>query len=128
MAIQPLVTVGDYALPEPSFYTSNTATLVDSARNVEGRMIGAVIRDNVAKIEVGWRYLTAAQWARIQQCFDQSRGGRFINRVMFYDQNLGAWVSKDMYVGDRNAGMWRRDPETGQIMGFTDPKFSLIEV
>ena len=49
-----LVTVGDYELPEPSTYSGNTSTLVDSSRNVEGRMIGAVVRDNVGKIELSW--------------------------------------------------------------------------
>ena len=52
MAINALVTVRGVPLPEPSTYSANTATLVDSARNVQGKMIGAVIRDDVAKVEL----------------------------------------------------------------------------
>ena len=128
MAFRALVKVGDYDFPEPSTYSGNTSTLVDSSRNVQGKMIGSVIRDDVAKVEISWRYLTVEQWARIQQCFRQSSGGKFINLVSFFDQSVGGWVDKDMYVSDRKAGMWRRHPETGDILGWTDCSLSLIEV
>ena len=128
MAIRALVTIGEYALPEPSTYNGNTSILVDSARNAAGKMIGSVIRDDVAKVELTWRYLTVEQWARIQKCFRQSAGGKFINRVTFFDQSLGDWVEREMYVSDRKAGMWRRDPQTGGILGWTDCSLNLIEV
>lgn len=128
MAFRALVTVGDYDFPEPSAYSANTSTLVDSGRNVQGRMVGSVIRDDVSKIEISWKYLTVQQWARIQQCFRQSAGGRFINLVTFFDQSAGGWVTKEMYVNDRKAGMWRRSPDNGNILGWTDCALSLIEV
>lgn len=128
MAFRALVSVRGYDFPEPSTYSGNTATLVDSARNVSGRMVGSVIRDDVAKVEISWRYLTVEQWARIQKCFRNSSGGRFINLVDFFDQSVGGWVTKEMYVSDRNAGMWRRDPKTGEILGWTDCRLSLVEV
>ena len=128
MAINDLVTVAGVALPEPSTYTGNTSTLVDSARNVDGVMIGSVIRDDVAKVELQWRYLTVQQWAMINKLFKQSAGGAFINSVRFFDQSAGTYITRQMYVGDRSAGMWRRDPKTGAVMGWTDCKLSLIEV
>jgi hypothetical protein len=128
MAFRALVSVGSFDFPEPSTYSGNTATLVDSARNTEGVMIGAVIRDDVAKVEVSWRYLTIEQWASIQKCFRESSGGKFINLVSFFDQTVGGWVTKEMYVSDRSSGMWRRDPQTGSILGWTECKLSLIEV
>lgn len=128
MAIRPLVKVGDYSFPEPSTYSANTSTLVDSSRNVQGRMVGSVIRDDVAKIEISWRYLTVQDWARIQQCFRQSSGGKFINLVEFFDQSVGGWVTREMYVNDRKSGMWRRNPTTGDVMGWTDCSLALIEV
>ena len=124
MAFRALVKVGDYDFPEPSSYSGNTSTLVDSARNAQGRMIGSVIRDDVAKIEISWRYLTVEQWARILQCFS----GSFSNLVEFFDQSLGAWVTKEMYVSDRKANVFRRDPNTGAVVGWVDPSLSLIEV
>ena len=128
MAIRTLVSIGDFALPEPSTYSGNTSTLVDSSRNVEGKMIGSVIRDDVAKVELTWRYLTIKQWADIQKCFRRSSGGKFINLVTFFDQSVGGWVTKEMYVSDRKAGMWRRDPKTGDVLGWTDCSLNLIEV
>ena len=52
-----LVTIAGYELPEPSEYKANTATLVDSARNVQGYVIGSVVRNDVAKVELKWRAL-----------------------------------------------------------------------
>lgn len=128
MAFRALVSVGGYDFPEPSTYSGNTSTLVDSGRNVEGRMVGSVIRDDIAKIEISWRYLTVEQWARIQKCFRQSAGGKFINSVTFFDQSVGGWVTKEMYVNDRKANLFRRDPHSGDIMGWVDVSLALIEV
>lgn len=128
MAFRALVSVAGYDFPEPSTYSGNTSTLVDSARNASGRMVGSVIRDDVGKVEMTWRYLTVEQWANIQKCFRRSSGGKFINNVDFFDQSVGGWVTKQMYVSDRTAGMWRRDPNNGDILGWTDCKLSLVEV
>jgi hypothetical protein len=128
MAIKALVTVGSYQFPEPSAYSGTTSTIVDSARNVQGVVIGAVIRDDVAKVELSWKYLTVQAWARVNKCFKQSAGGKFYNDVTFFDQTAGGYVTRKMYVGDRSAGMWRRDPDTGEVLGWTDCKLSLVEV
>ena len=119
-----LVTVAGMALPEPSEYSASTSTLVDSARNVSGYVIGSVIRNDVAKVELKWRYLTAQQWASILSLFTNS----FYNSVTFYNQATATYTTRQMYVGDRSAGMWRRHPETGAVMGWTDCSLSLVEV
>lgn len=123
-----LVTVGGYEFPEPSSYSANTSTIVNSSRNVEGKMIGSVVRENVSKVEISWKYLTIEQWARIQKCFSEADGGKFINSVRFFDQSKGDWNTKDMYVSDRKSGLWRRDSVTGAVLGWTDCSLSLIEV
>ena len=129
MAFRALVSVGGYDFPEPSSYVANTSTLVDSARNVQGVMVGSVIRDDVAKVEIGWKYLTVQEWAKILQCFRIASGGKFINSVTFFNQDLGEWDTRDMYVGDRSpGGAWRRDPKTGELLGWTDCKIALVEV
>lgn len=128
MAFRALVSVGGYDFPEPSAYSANTSTLVDSSRNAEGRMVGSVIRDDISKVEISWKYLTVEQWASIQKCFRQGSGGKFINLVTFFDQSVGGWVTKEMYVNDRKAGMWRRDPKNGDVLGWTDCSLALIEV
>lgn len=122
--MQALVTVAGYEFPEPSEYSANTSTLVDSARNVSGYVIGAVIRSDVAKVELKWRYLTAVQWANILSLFTNN----FYNSVTFYNQSTASYVTRQMYVSDRSAGMWRRHPSTGEVMGWTDCALSLVEV
>ena len=119
-----LVTVAGVALPEPSEYSANTSTLVDSARNVAGYVIGAVIRNDVAKVELKWRYLTAEQWASVLSLFTNS----FYNNVTFFNQATASYTTRNMYVGDRKAGMWRRHPETGEVLGFVECSLSLVEV
>ena len=125
MAIEALVTVGGYAFPEPSAYSAHTSTLVDSSRNVSGVMVGSVIRDDVSKIEISWKYLTVEQWAAIQQCFYGF--DKFVNEVQFFDQTTGKFQTKKMYVSDRSAGLFRRDPQTGKVLGWTDCSLSLIQ-
>lgn len=119
-----LVTVAGRELPEPSEYSASTSTLVDSARNVSGYVIGAVIRSDVAKVELKWRYLTVEQWANVLSLFTNN----FYNSVTFFNQSTGAYTTREMYVGDRSAGMWRRHPSTGEVMGWLDCSLSLVEV
>ena len=119
-----LVTIANTALPEPSTYSGTTSTLVDSARNVKGYVVGSVVRSDVAKVELSWRYLTAEQWASILSLFKKN----FYNEVEFYDQTVAGWVTRQMYVSDRTAGLFRRNPEDGAVMGYTDCKLSLVEV
>lgn len=119
-----LVTIGGYDLPEPSSYNAITSTIVDSGRNVEGKVVGSVVRHDVAKIELSWKYLTARQWADILSLFTNS----FFNDVRFMNQATNNYDVRTMYVSDRNAGMWRRHPETGEIMGYTNCTLSLVEV
>lgn len=119
-----LVSIGGFDFPEPSTYTATTSTIVDSARNVQGRVVGAVIRHDVAKIELSWKYLTAYQWSQILSLFTYS----FYNDVTFLNQVTNTYDTRTMYVGDRNAGMWRRDPQTGAVLGYTGASLSLVEV
>ena len=128
MAIRALVTVGNFEFPEPSKYSGNTATIVDSARNAQGYTVGAVIRDDIGKVEMSWNYLTVKQWADILKCFSISRGGNFYNNVTFFCQDTGDWTTRQMYVSDRKAEVFRRHPETGEILGYTGASLSLVEV
>ena len=119
-----LVTVAGVALPEPSEYSGNTSTIVDAGRNVMGVTIGSVVRHDVAKVELKWRYLTARQWADVLSLFTNS----FYNSVTFFNQATAGYTTRQMYVSDRSAGMWRRHPTTGEVLGWTDCTLSLVEV
>lgn len=122
--MQALVTVAGVDLPEPSSYSGTTSTIVDSARNVSGYVVGSVVRHDVAKVELQWKYLTAQQWADILSLFTSS----FYNSVTFFNQATASFTTRRMYVSDRNAGMWRRNPDSGEIMGWTNCSLSLVEV
>lgn len=125
-----------YAVPVPTTYDSNTATIVDSARNANGQMIGSVIREGVSKVSMTWAYLSAADWANLIKQFSSTHGGAFIRSVTFFNQETNSLSTKNMYVGDRNAGvLMLYDADTapssdliGLPMGYKDAKFSLIEV
>lgn len=119
-----LVSIGGFDFPEPSTYNATTSTIVDSARNVSGYVVGAVVRNDVAKIELTWKYLTAYQWSQILSLFSSS----FYNDVRFLNQVTNEYTTRTMYVSDRNAGVWRRDPVSGAVMGYTGASLSLVEV
>ena len=121
--IPALVTVNGVELPEPSSYEGTTSTIVDSGRNVQGKVVGAVVRNDVAKVTMSWNYLTAKQWATILSLFTAN----FYCSVRFYNQVTAGYTTRQMYVSDRTAGMWRRSPNNGSIMGWTGAKLSLVE-
>lgn len=123
-----MVSIGTFDFPEPSVYSGTTSTLVDNGRNTDGYVVGAVIRDDVGKVELEWKFLTVEQWAELLAKFSMARGGKFINDVTFFCQDTGDWETRQMYVSDRTAGVFRRDPETGAIIGYKGPKLSLVEV
>lgn len=127
-SMRPLVTVaGTPIYPDPWTYNATTSTIVDSARNVEGKMIGAIIRDSIAKIEMTWQYISAEDWANILKLFNESLGGHFINDVTFYNQDLNDWETREFYVSDKTAQIFLRRDD-GSIRGYTNPRIALIQV
>ena len=121
--MEALVSVNGFSFPEPSTYSATTSTIVDSARNVSGYVVGSVVRHDVAKIEMRWKYLTVAQWASVLSLFTHD----FYVTVRFLNQTTGYYDVRTFYVSDRTAGMWRRHPETGAVMGWTNCSLSLVE-
>lgn len=122
-----MVSIGGYDVPEPSTYSATTSTVVDSARNVEGYMVGSVIRDSMAKIEMGWNFISASDWASLLSKFSTAKGGSFTNQVTFFSQDSNAWETREMYVSDRTAAVFLRNA-AGEIRGYTGARIALIEV
>ena len=118
-----MVTVAGTALPEPSTYSATTSTVVDSGRNVKGYVIASVIRSGIAKVELSWNFISAQDWANVMSLFNKS----FFNSVTFFCQDSNKWEPRTMYVGDRTASVFLRNPD-GSIKGYTGAKLSLIEV
>lgn len=125
--MRPMVSIGTFNVPEPSTYSSTTATVVDSSRNAKGVQIGAVIRDGVAKIDMGWKFISAEDWASLLKKFDMKHGGSFYNNVTFFNQDTNDWETREMYVSDRTASVFLRRPD-GSIRGYTGARIALVEV
>ena len=123
----PLVSIGNFSVPEPSTYSATTSTIVDSGRNVQGVVIGAVVRDDVAKVAMTWNFISAQDWADLLAQFSPARGGSFYNNVTFFCQDTNSWVTRQMYVSDRTASIFLRD-SAGNIRGYTNAALSLVEV
>lgn len=125
--MKPLVTIAGHPIPDCSTYDGTVSTVVDSARNTEAVMVGAVIRENVGKVEMMWNFLTVEKWAEICALFDSTRGGSFTNSVEFFCPDMGGWITREMYCSDRKAGVFMRNPD-GSIKGLTSCSVNLIEV
>lgn len=121
-----LVSIAGHDIPDPSKYSGTIATMVDAGRNAQGVTIGAVIRDDVAKISMTWNYIDAQDWADIQGLFSPSRGGSFYNSVTFFCSATNNWETRTMYVNDRTDNIFLRR-EDGSIRGYTGAALNLIE-
>lgn len=139
VTIEPLIIGGEgFVVPTPSTYIGNTATIVDSARNTDGYMIGTVIRNGVAKIQMTWNFISAQDWAVLLQQFEPSYGGSFTRNVSFFNQTSGEVETRQMYVSDRtSSGSFLLYNEKncggdtsliGLPRGYLGAQFSLIEV
>lgn len=122
-----LVSIAGHDLPDPSTYSGTTATMVDSARNAKGYMVGAVLRDDVGKVEMSWNFISVQEWSRILKLFSRKYGGNFINSITFFCQDSGTWETRQMYVNDRKAEVFLRNKD-GSIRGYKNAAMALIEV
>lgn len=124
---RPMVTIAGHPIPEPSTYNATTSTTVDSGRNAKAEWIGAVIRDDIGKVEMTWRFITAEDWANIMKLFSIKHGGSFVNSVTFFCHDTNDWETRNMYVSDRVSSVFLRR-EDGSIRGYVNPRIALIEV
>ena len=105
VTINPIISGGTaFVIPTPSKYSAVTATIVDSARNTAGEMIGNVIRYDVAKITMSWNFISIFDWSNMLKQFEIEFGGSFIRSVTFFNQTTASLSTRNMYVSDRNGG------------------------
>lgn len=122
-----MVSIDTYTVPEPSEYNSQTSTIVDGARNSQGQFIGAIVREDIARVDLTWKFISVQDWANLLQKFSGTSGGSFIQPVTFFNQSIGDWETRYMYISDRKANVFLRDA-LGNIKGYTNASLSLIEV
>ena len=138
VTIEPLVLGAEaFVVKTPSTYIGNTATIVDSARSTNGYMIGTVIRNGVAKIQMTWAFISAEEWADMLKQFEPEYGGSFVRSVTFFNQTTAQLETRSMYVSDRtSAGSFLTHNESttsdvnkiGLPRGYLNAQLSLIEV
>ena len=103
--------------------TLMTATMVDSARNANGVMVGQKVGRDVAKLDslVG-PHLTAEQWSEILQEMEN-----FFVEVEYPDMVTNSWQTRTFYCGDRTAKVYKLDPDTGLPSEYLECKCNLID-
>lgn len=117
-----LITVAGIELPTPSEYTALQADIVDSGRNANGKIISQVVRKDVAKITMRWKYLTVFQWSQILQIFKDN----FENDATYFDQVSGTYQTRRFYPSDRQGGLAQM--KNGVPVAWLGCSLSLIEV
>lgn len=100
-----------------------TATMVDSARNANGVLVGQKVGRDVAKLDnLVWPHLTAEQWSDILQEMDH-----FTVEVEYPDMVTNSWQTRTFYCGDRTAKVWKIDWNTGLPKEYIECKCNLID-
>ena len=101
-----------------------TATIVDSARNANGVVIGQKVGRDQQKLDnLYWGYMDATTWSSLLQEFENS----FFVTVTYPDMVTGTWTTRKMYPGDRTAEPLWLDEETGLPTGYINCKVNLID-
>lgn len=113
-----LITVGGVTLPTPSEYNVGLMDLSKAERNAVGTMIIERIATK-RKIELGWAYLTGAQYSQILNAVDP-----VFFTVTYWDPKQNGNLTGTFYVGDRQAPMMKFN---NGVPSWKDVKFSLIE-
>ncbi len=104
-----LISIAGVEIQNPDSYQPEVYDLHDTGSNVCGQQIGSPIRNNIEKISLTWDYLTVEQWADILNKFPV---GTIEYSVSFYSTLSAGWVTKQMTVSNRTAGLYFKDPIT----------------
>ena len=123
-------TTGGILLPTPMLGSGNTiiATNVDGSRNESGNFIGSVVVNDKLKIEMSFAHMTPTEFMNFLKIWDRAQGGAFVNDFIVFDPRVNDFVTKKMYVGDRNGRPCLLNPSTFVPKYWVDIKANLIEV
>jgi len=101
------------------------STLVDSARNTNGVVVGQKVGRDQQKInDLEWGYLTAEEWSAILKEFDKG----FYATITYPDMVNNRWTTRKMYPGDRTATPFHIDENTGLPLDYINCKVNIIDV
>ena len=124
----------------PSAYKGYSTTAVNSGRNAQGQVIADVVIEDVAKIELKWKFLSTQEFAKLSKLFLEKYNGKFMVMVAFFDETLGDYdgdntVPPDKYTNncrffypnDRIAEFAPMKIENGKPVGYTNVSLNLID-
>ena len=117
--------INDVAFPYPDKDSGlqYVQTIVNSARNANGVMVGERVGRDLSKIELTWNVLTPAQWSEMLKIF-----ANFTFTVRYIDMVENDWVTRKFYVGDRSAQPFMVDPITNIPRYYRNCKANIIDV
>ncbi len=115
--------INGYELPSPKRNVKPTVvTMVDSARNANGEVVGQKVGRDQYKIDtLEFPWLTAEKWSEILTILDN-----FFVNVTFPDPVTNRKKTIKMYVGNRTAEPYWVDDE-GNPTHYRNCKFNLID-
>lgn len=116
--------INGYELPYPKRGVKPTvSTVVNSARNANGTVVGQRINRDLYKIDsLQFPWLTAKEWNKILSILNN-----FFVMVTFQDPVTGTEKTIKMYCGDRSAEPYWVD-KNGKPTHYRNCKFNLIDV
>lgn len=125
-----LETAAGFVFPAPEWGSGGitVSTMVKDARNGNGDLRVQVIGSDKLKITQSLPPLRPAEMQAVLGQFDRKRGGRFVNRIRYFDPRLNDWVWGEFYVGDRTMTPYNIDPATMRPRWWGDVKINLVEV
>lgn len=125
MDMRNFIKINGVTIPQPHRGLNvQIATIVDSARNTDGVVVGQVVGKPIQKLNnLNWVYLTAEEWGNILRLLQD-----FYVTVEFPDPVTGTWLSRRMYPGDRSAEPFIMDERTGLPKSYINCKVNLIDV
>ena len=98
------------------------STVVDSARNANGVVVGQKIGRDLYKIDtLEWAWLTAEEWSKILKVLND-----FYVRLTFYDPVANAPRTITVYPSDRRAEPYYVD-DSGKPTHFRNCKVNLVD-
>lgn len=101
-----------------------TSTIVDSARNANGVMVGQKIGRDQAKLDsLVFPWLDAETWSSILKDMEN-----FFVTVEYPDMVNNKWTTRTFYCGDRSAKVWKISSKTGLPTEYINCKCNLIDV
>ena len=112
-----------FPYPDKDSGLQSVQTIVDSARNANGVMVGERVGRDMGKIELTWNVLTPEEWSRMLQIM-----ANFTFSLRYLDMVTNSFVTRTFYVGDRSAQPFMVDPDTGRPKDYLQCKANVIDV